>query len=170
MGIEGNNFNLKWTLEKIEELIQEAFDWINSNDKEAQKVIYVGEIRAKFGMYRDQWDYFKKVLQSPIGVAEEDESQETKERRSKVFGKLKRIEEICRSRMISKAINMKASAAMSIFVLKNAGWTDQQNVDLTSQGEKMDSLNGKISVSVVNTNADIEIDEEGNIVRDDTSA
>ena len=168
-----NNFALKWVPEEIKRVLDAMITWL-SEDPKGLKCQYIGEAVSEIGlqlgipMYNEIWSYWKHTAREPIGIKAENESQETKAFRAKVFKTIKNIEDLIQSRMVSGAMRMKTSVPMSIFILKNQGWSDQQHLDITSDDEKIGAFDGELKVKIINTNPDITLDEDGNIVKDDT--
>jgi len=170
---KGNTDNLKWTPEEINKVLQLVSDYL-TDDPEGKKCLYIStalsDVGDRFGykLYHEIWSYWQKVLQEPIGCKLEDESNETKSFRLEVFNTIKSLDDKIEGRMVAKTLAMKASAPMAIFILKQKGWSDQKQLDITSKDEKINSFDGKMSVTVLNSNDKIKFDESGKIVEDTT--
>ncbi len=170
---EGNTAALKWTLDEIKKTLMLIDDYLYAT-AEGKKCNYIGEALAqvsrdnKIRLYPELWAYWTNTLDKPIDCKPEDESNATRKERVSVFKLLKNIEGTIQSRLIVKAVNMKASTGMAIFILKNQGWSDQQHLDVTTDGDKVNKFDGTVSISVTNTNPNIEINSEGEIVKDNT--
>ncbi len=169
---ENNTAALKWKADEIFKTLDGIYKWL-TEDTEGKKCQYIGEAIAKISitldldLYPDVWAYWKRVSQSPIGVETDKESQQSKAERTRVFRLIKRIESILQARMVSGAMKMKTSVPMSIFILKNQGWSDQQHLDVTTDGGKIDR-DTTLNVNVINTNPNVKLDDKGNVIEDKT--
>lgn len=163
----GNNFALKWSLTEIEKKVKELMELLTES-KEGEKIIYIGEALSNVGLYKDAWAYFSKVVQEPIGCKAEDESKGSRDKREDVFRMIKKVEDLMQARLVEKALGRKVSTPMAIFILKNQGWSDQQQHDITTGGEKIESVPTELRVRVINSNEKIHFNEDGSIKEDKT--
>lgn len=160
---KGNQYARKWNLPQIEKLVNEIHQYVKENDKE----YYVGTILANFGYDRHILNNLTMVVEKPIGCTEEEETKETKERREEVLSTIKKIDGIMEARLVQTALKQKSSVPLTIFLLKNRGYSDKQEHDHTTNGK---DINLKpLQVQIFNSNPKVEFDEEGNIIRDETS-
>lgn len=165
---QDNNFALKWTLDEIEKALISVLEYLRE-DKNGTKTTYIGKVlwdiglRDSINLYPEIWNYWEHTLEKPIGCTEEDESSKTREKRESVFKLHKNISNGIQARMIDRCLNSKSNPAMSIFILKNQGWSD--TIDYTSGGEPIKQISG-IDIKVLNTNPLVELDQHGNIIND----
>ncbi len=173
--MNGNTFNLKWTLNEIEKNVKLIRDYI-FEDTKGKKCMFIGEaiaevsIKNKLNLYRKLWYHWQDVLKTSIGCKSEDESDETKDHRAIVLNTIENIDNVIESRLVSGGIKGQTNSTITVFVLKNSkrGWNDQQNVDLTSGGEKVKQFDGTVQIKVLNTNKHIDFDDNGDVIKDDT--
>ena len=173
--MNGNKFGQKWTLKLIEEDIKLILDYL-IEDTIGKKSLFISEVLAEvstkndINLYRQLWYHWQNILKDAIGCKSEDESDETKDRRLIVLDTIQRIDNILEGRIVSSALKMKTNTHMTIFVLKNSkrDWSDQQQLDLTSKGERVKQFDGTVQIKVLNSNKNVEIDDDGNVTKDDT--
>ena len=163
--MQDNEFALNWTIEEIEKKVNEVVAYLHS--EEGKKEIFLTRITSHCDMYPDQWLYFKKIVKKPIGGNKDKESKHSREKRAHVFRMIKKVDGELQGRLVDKGLRMKTSAPLTIFILKNQGWSDQQHLDVTSDGEKIEN-DGKVEISVINTNPNIKLDAKGKVIEDKT--
>lgn len=114
---KANKYAEKWT--KVE--VIKALTHLN-NYVITQNSFYLGSVLAENKLYNDIWQYWKDKF------FEDDE----------VIRAIKRIEDLIESHLLQQAAHNKINATIAIFVLKNNyKWSDKQEIEHTTQGEKI---------------------------------
>ncbi|MBE9598761.1 terminase small subunit, partial [Pedobacter sp. MC2016-24] len=92
------------------------------NDVEGNKIVYLGIALANLGLYNSIWtDWIAKFDGDKI-----------------VSQAIKRIEAKIEANLLSQALTNQVNSAIAIFVLKNKyKWSDRQEIDHTTQGDKI---------------------------------
>lgn len=94
---KGNDYNLKWTLEKAHELFDDVYDHVISEEN----IYTLGQAVLAAGQYEQLVVYLEDKF------PDQD------------FVSLKKARDIIKARLIDRGLESKVNTAMAIFVLKN---------------------------------------------------
>ena len=115
----GNKYNLKWTIQKAIDFFKQAIS-IAEND---ESILFLSEISRLQESYPDVYSYLEGELYKDNDV---------------LRSLKKELKAILRDRILLRGLNSTANPAITIFIMKNNyDMVDRKDVDLTSQGEKI---------------------------------
>ena len=117
---EGNKFAEKWTKDEALNLIDELIDFLKDNSDQ----YHLGGALIQIGQYPELWS---RLYNKFDGVEDE------------VCQAIKKTETFLEARIVNSTLSGEAKAvAMAIFLLKNKyGYEDNQGMDITSNGKKL---------------------------------
>ncbi len=114
---KGNKYAEKWDKASVLKALNSIYA-----DVEKNKIVYLGIAIANISLYSDVWAHWQEKFK-------EDHE---------VFRAIKRIEAKIEANLLSQALSNKVNSAIAIFVLKNKyKWSDKQEIDHTTQGDKI---------------------------------
>lgn len=117
---KGNTNAEKWTEQEAKDFVQEVEEYIADNED----CVFIGEAVTECGQYRQVWNYLSNKFQDSI-----------------VFDTIRVIESILENRLYKKGLTKDFSGRLVEFGLKNNhGWKDRKELDHTTQGDKLPSL------------------------------
>lgn len=168
---KGNKYHQKWTPETIGQEVQDLIDLMKGKQEiKSERFLFLGtlltaaneakdENKDKTLLYTDIWAYWKRITKHE---KKEGEPQSKFDMRMQVFRLIKRVETQLESNLLESGIRMKTSTALTIFTLKNRhSWTDEQKVDVTSEGESVNGFAPKVVIKVIQPdNGDVLVDED----------